>query len=86
MAEAFLRKAEPEFILLQCGADSINGDPITHLRYTEQSHAHAASRLCMLADEMCAGRLVAMGGGGYNLHNLAKGWTAVVRSFVEHTR
>jgi acetoin utilization protein AcuC len=35
---------------------------------------------------MCAGRLVAMGGGGYNLHNLAKGWTAVVRSFVEHTR
>ncbi len=83
-AEAFIRKADPEFILFQCGADSINGDPITHMQYSEKAHAHAASRLCQLADEYCDGRVVAMGGGGYNLENLARGWTAVVRSFVEH--
>ena len=83
--ESFLRKAQPEFILLQCGADSINGDPITHMQYTEKSHAHAAARLCVLADELCDGRLVAMGGGGYNLENIAKGWTAVVNSFVKNT-
>ena len=84
-AEAFIRKAEPEFILFQCGADSINGDPITHMQYSEKAHAHAASRLCQLADECCEGRIVAMGGGGYNLDNLARGWTAVVKSFVEHS-
>jgi len=84
-AEAFIRKAEPEFILFQCGADSINGDPITHMHYSEKAHAHAATRLCQLADEYCDGRIVAMGGGGYNLDNLARGWTAVVRSFVEYS-
>jgi len=83
--ESFLRKAQPEFILLQCGADSLNGDPITHMQYTEKSHAHAAARLCVLADELCDGRLVAMGGGGYNLENIAQGWTAVVDSFVKNT-
>ena len=29
-----LRKHEPEFILLQAGADSVEGDPITHMRYS----------------------------------------------------
>lgn len=85
-AEMFLRQAQPKVILLQCGADSINGDPITHMQYSEKSHAHAAGRLCILADELCEGRLVAMGGGGYNLNNLARGWTAVVDSFVKHSR
>jgi len=84
-AEDFLQQARPEFILFQCGADSINGDPITHMQYSEKSHAYAATRLCKLADELCEGRLVAMGGGGYNLENLAKGWTAVVDSLVNHT-
>src|SRR3989344_4744558 len=62
--EAFVRAGNPEFILLQAGADSIAGDPITHLRYTPAAHAHAAARLCRLADEFCAGRLLATGGGG----------------------
>lgn len=84
-AEAFIRQAQPQFILFQCGADSLCGDPITHLRYTPQAHAHAAARLCQLADELCEGRLVAMGGGGYKLDNLAQAWTAVIRSIVEHT-
>lgn len=84
-AEVFLQKAKPEFILFQCGADSIKGDPITHMQYSTASHAHAATRLCVLADELCDGRLVAMGGGGYNLDNLAQGWTAVVESFINNT-
>ena len=84
-AEGFIRKAKPEFILLQCGADSLGGDPITHLQYSEKAHAHAAARLCELADEHCQGRIVAMGGGGYNLDNLARAWCAVVQSFMAHT-
>lgn len=43
--EEFLLKNGADFILLQCGADSIKGDPITHMEYTEQAHAHAAKRL-----------------------------------------
>lgn len=81
--EDFVRKGRPEFVLLQCGADSLAGDPITHLRYSAAAHAHAATRLCKLADECCAGRLLAMGGGGYNRTNLAEAWTSVVRSMIE---
>ncbi len=85
-AEDFLRQAQPEFILFQCGADSIKGDPITHMQYSEQAHAHAAKRLCELADELCDGRVVAMGGGGYNLENIARGWTVVVENFINNTK
>ncbi len=80
--EAHLVAAEPEFIIFQCGADSLAGDPITHLCFSEESHAKAAARLCVLADRFCAGRIVATGGGGYNRHNLARAWTRVVEAFA----
>jgi acetoin utilization protein AcuC len=80
--EAYLRAGRPEFILLQCGADSLEGDPITHLRLTEEAHAHAAARLCAIADELGHGRVVGMGGGGYNRRNLARAWSRVVESFL----
>ena len=82
-AEAFVDAHAPEFILLQCGADSIAGDPITHLQYTAAAHAHAARRLCVLADRHCRGRLLAMGGGGYNRDNLPRAWTAVVSELAD---
>jgi acetoin utilization protein AcuC len=31
---AHLERFAPEFIILQCGADSVEGDPITHLRFS----------------------------------------------------
>lgn len=81
--EAHLERHEPEFVILQCGADSLGGDPITHLRLTEASHAHAARRLCAIADRHAAGRILGLGGGGYNRRNLARAWTGVVQAFVE---
>ncbi len=82
--EAYLEARQPEFIVLQCGADSLEGDPITHLRYTEEAHAHAAARLATLADRLCEGRLLGVGGGGYNRRNIARAWSRVVKSFVDH--
>ena len=80
--EDFVEKSKPEFILLQCGVDSMANDPITAMRYSAASHAHAARRLRAIADTHCDGRLLAMGGGGYNLNNIADGWTAVVRALI----
>ncbi len=82
-ALAFLRAARPEFVLLQCGADSLHGDPITHLAFTAGVHAQVARDLCRLADDFCQGRLLAMGGGGYNPDNIGAAWSAVVRTFLE---
>ena len=80
--ESFIDAQRPEFILFQCGADSIAGDPITHLRYSPAAHRHAAQRLRLLAGRHCEGRLLAMGGGGYNRGNLALAWTAVVQALL----
>lgn len=80
--EQYLHAHRPEFILFQCGADSIGGDPITHLRYTAAAHVHAAARLCVIAEKYCGGRIVGMGGGGYNRRNLALAWAGVVEAFL----
>jgi acetoin utilization protein AcuC len=79
---AHLEKFKPEFIILQCGADSLEGDPITHLRYTAGSHALAARDLCLLADRLGHGRVLGLGGGGYNRGNLAQAWNDVVERLI----
>jgi len=80
--EAHIREAGPEFIILQCGADSLAGDPLTHMRFTAAAHAHAAAALCRLADELAGGRLLALGGGGYNRANIAAAWNGVLAEMV----
>jgi len=81
--EAHLEQQRPEFIIFQCGADSLEGDPLAHLRYTEEAHGHAARRLVDIAERHARGRVLGLGGGGYNRENLARAWTRVVREFVE---
>jgi acetoin utilization protein AcuC len=80
--EEFVRAGRPEFVILQAGADSIEGDPITHLRLTPAAHGHAAARLKALAGELCEGRFIALGGGGYNRASLAAAWCAVVEGLL----
>jgi len=80
--EGFLESWEPEFILLQCGADPLAGDPITHLRYSDEPHRHATRRLMEMADRHAQGRLLASGGGGYNRQNIGLAWTAVLEALL----
>ena len=80
--EDTLERYPSEFILFQCGAGSLAGDPITHLQFTAAAHAHAARRLCAIADAQGHGRVLGMGGGGYNRRNLAEAWTSVIRAFL----
>jgi acetoin utilization protein AcuC len=77
-----LEKFSPEFVILQCGADSLEGDPITHLRFSPQVHGRAARELAALAESLGHGRVLALGGGGYNRTNLAQAWTAVVENLL----
>jgi acetoin utilization protein AcuC len=83
--QGFITDANPEFVLLQAGADSVRGDPITHMAYSSGVHARVTADLCKLADQHCEGRLLALGGGGYNLDNIATAWCAVVQAMIENT-
>lgn len=85
-AECFVEDFRPELILLQCGADALVGDPITDLRLTTAVYREVTASLCRIADRSCNGRLLAVGGGGYNRKNIAQAWTSVVAAMVENTR
>ena len=82
-AEEFLERVSPQFVLFQCGADSLDGDDLAHLCYSPRTHRFVAERLCRYADRCCEGKLLALGGGGYNLENIAQGWNAVVAAMAE---
>lgn len=80
--ENYLGYHKPQFILLQAGADSIDGDPITRMRFSANAHVKAARRLRDIADEYADGRLLIMGGGGYNRDNLSSAWTRMIQALV----
>lgn len=79
---AHVERFKPDFFILQCGADSLAGDPITHLRLSARSHGQAARDLTRLAQELGHGRVLALGGGGYNRRNLGEAWTAVIEGLL----
>ena len=66
LLEAF----RPDVLVAQLGIDSHYRDPITHLALTVQGFGQAVSELQRLAP-----RLLALGGGGYDLQAVARAWT-----------
>ena len=81
-AEAFLDDAKPEFFIFVAGADSLAGDPLTHLQFSEEAHGCVARALCRLADRHASGRVLGLGGGGYNRRNVGAAWSRVVAEFT----
>jgi len=80
--EEFSRRARPEFIILQCGADGLAGDPIAGLNYSAEAHRMVAGALHEAAHRECSGRIVALGGGGYDPKNCSDAWINVVKSLT----
>jgi acetoin utilization protein AcuC len=66
-----LRAYAPDVVVAQLGIDSHRTDPLTHLALDIQGFARAVSRIVEVSP-----RLVTLGGGGYDLANVARGWTA----------
>ncbi|HBH00579.1 MAG TPA: acetoin utilization protein AcuC [Candidatus Rokubacteria bacterium] len=62
---------KPDVVVAQLGIDAHRTDPLTHLELDVQGFARAVRHIVALAP-----RLVALGGGGYDLQNVARGWTA----------
>jgi acetoin utilization protein AcuC len=70
-----VRKFGPEIILVQCGADGHSNDRLAHLRLTTKVYAEVVSQMHDLAHELCDGKLLLFGGGGYTLTNVPRVWT-----------
>ena len=60
-----LRAFRPEIVVSQCGADTHRLDPLADLELSVDGQRAAYLAIRDLADELCEGRWVATGGGGY---------------------
>lgn len=66
-----------EFIVLQAGVDGLAGDPITHLNYSIEGYGKFVKNMVELSSEICEGKILILGGGGYNPENTKKGWLMI---------
>jgi acetoin utilization protein AcuC len=71
-----LRAFRPQVLFTQCGADTYRIDPLADLRLTVDGQRASYLALRDLAEELCEGRWVATGGGGYALvEAVPRAWT-----------
>jgi acetoin utilization protein AcuC len=71
-----LREWRPQILLTQHGCDSHVEDPLAHLMLTVDGQSASYRALHDLAHELCDGRWVAVGGGGYAIVEVVpRAWT-----------
>jgi acetoin utilization protein AcuC len=74
LAEAF----RPDVIVVMNGVDGHVLDPLTHLRGTMRLYEETIRLVMELADQHCGGRLLATGGGGYDIWRVVpRAWTRI---------
>lgn len=65
-----IEQFRPDIVVSQLGVDSLRGDPLTHLNYTNIGFCRAVDTLRKIS-----AKWVALGGGGYEISNVARAWT-----------
>jgi acetoin utilization protein AcuC len=66
----------PEVLVTQLGCDTHHSDPLADLELTTAAYREAARTLHLLAHDLCDGRWVATGGGGYQWARVVpRAWT-----------
>lgn len=78
-----VRDYKPEIILVQCGADGHENDRLAHLRLTTKTYSEVIKEMHTLAHELCKGRLLLYGGGGYTVANVPRVWAIAFATLAE---
>jgi acetoin utilization protein AcuC len=79
-----LRRFKPTVLVTQDGCDTHLLDPLAHLQASTRIWPHVGRRFHELAHELCEGRWVATGGGGYAVHEVVpRAWTLLFAEMVE---
>jgi acetoin utilization protein AcuC len=70
-----VRAFRPQIIISQHGVDSHAQDPLAHLALSVEAQREAMDTVHRLSHEVCDGRWVALGGGGYEVvHVVPRAW------------
>lgn len=67
-----LRRFKPDLILISAGFDAHRADPLAGLNLESADFGWATDALCAVAGDVCAGRVVSVLEGGYELAALAE--------------
>lgn len=79
-----LREFKPQIIVSQHGCDGHRLDPLTHLRLSVDAMRLATQWVRSLAEELCDGKWLATGGGGYAIIDVVpRAWTQLVAIAAE---
>ncbi|MDO6591374.1 histone deacetylase family protein [Loktanella sp. D2R18] len=76
----------PQLLLISAGFDAHEDDPLAGMKLRTADFAWVTKRLCDLADEHCAGRVVSMLEGGYDLQALGDAARAHISVLEERGR
>ena len=68
----------PDAVVAQLGVDTHYSDPLTSLNVTMTGYTYLVRRIIELTDKYASGRLLALGGGGYNMEVVPVAWTSVL--------
>jgi acetoin utilization protein AcuC len=81
---ALLRRFKPTVLVTQDGCDTHYLDPLAHLAATTRIWPHVGRAFHELAHELCEGRWLALGGGGYAIYEVVpRAWTLFFAEMVE---
>ena len=70
LVPSLLEAYEPDYVVTQLGVDTLLEDPLANLNLTTRGFGHCVRGL----RDLCRGRWIALGGGGYNPLNVARAW------------
>jgi len=80
-----LRAFRPQLLVTQCGCDTHRDDPLANLQVSVDGQRTAFAALHVLAHEVCDGRWLALGGGGYGLVRcVPRSWTHLLAEAIGH--
>jgi len=81
---AMLRRFKPTVLVTQDGCDTHYLDPLAHLAATTRIWPRVGRLFHELAHELCDGRWLALGGGGYAIREVVpRAWTLLFAEMVE---
>jgi acetoin utilization deacetylase AcuC-like enzyme len=74
----------PDLIVISAGFDAHRRDPLGNLNLVEADYVWATRELMQVAQRRCAGRIVSVLEGGYDLDGLARSVAAHVTAMMEY--
>lgn len=76
----------PDVIVCQFGCDGHHSDPLTNMNLTLSLYRQLAADIDNLAHDVCGGKWIALGGGGYQpVRVVPRAWTALLGEMLSVT-